>query len=55
MPNMKSGNGNNNSRTNTNGGEKEKGKGKNAVYSQANEPTSGVRKVGKQDKDSEIN
>ena len=54
IPNMKSGKGNNNSRKNTKGGDKDKSKRKKAVYSQANEPTAGVRNAGKQDKDSEI-
>ena len=49
MSNMKSRKSNNNSRTNTNSGNKDKGK--KIVYSQANEPTEGVRNVRKQDKD----
>ena len=54
MTNMKCGKSNYNSRTNTNGGKKDMGKRKKVVYSQANEPTAGVRNVEKQDKDSEI-
>ena len=50
MPNMKREKGNNNSRTNTNDDNKDKDK-KKVVYSQANEPTAGIRNVRKKDKD----